>query len=61
MNLKIEIFNEADRLAVAAILIKNGYKVYQSKERKAPNSKAYVYYLVAEKTDDKKDDNCDES
>ena len=28
MNLKIEIFNEADRLAVAAILIKNGYKVY---------------------------------
>jgi len=47
--MKIEIFTEQDRLTVAAILVKNGYKVWQGKERKTPTGKAYVYYLVAEK------------
>lgn len=59
--LKIEIFNESDRLTVASILVKNGYKVYQSKERKAPTSRAYTYFIVAEKTDDQKGSKADES
>lgn len=47
--MKIEIFKEEDRMTVAAILVKNGYRVSQGKGRKAPNSKAYVYFLEAEK------------
>lgn len=47
--MKIEIYNEADRLTVAAILVKNGYKVWQSKERRTPTGKAYTYYVEAEK------------
>lgn len=47
--MKIEIFNEADRLEVAAILVKNGYKVWQSKEWRTPTGKPFVYYIEAEK------------
>ena len=47
--MKIEIFNEADRLEVAAILVKNGYKAWQSKERRTPTGKSFVYYIEAEK------------
>lgn len=47
--MKIEIFNEADRLEVAAIPVKNGYKVWQSKERRTPTGKSFVYYIEAEK------------
>ena len=50
--MKIEIFKEEDRMTVAAILVKNGYRVNQGKERKSPTSKAYVYYLEAEKVSD---------
>lgn len=41
---KIEIFHEADRLAVAQVLIKNGYTVRQTRER-AEGKKSYLYYL----------------
>ncbi len=47
--MKLEIYNEADRLEVAAILVKNGYRVCQGKERRSPTSKAYTYYIEAEK------------
>lgn len=50
--MKIEIFKEEDRMTVAAILVKNGYRVSQGKGRKSPNSKAYVYYLEVDKPDD---------
>ena len=47
--MKLEIFKEEDRMTVAAILVKNGYRVNQGKERKTPNGKAYVYFIEAEK------------
>lgn len=47
--MKLEIFKEEDRMTVAAILVKNGYKVFQGKERKTPTSKSYIYFLEAEK------------
>ena len=50
--MKIEIFKEEDRMAVAAILVKNGYRVRQGKERKSANSKAYVYFIEADKPDE---------
>lgn len=43
--MKIRIFNEEDRMKVAAILVKNGYRVSQGKEPRAPKSKSYDYYL----------------
>lgn len=57
--MKIEIFKEEDRMTVAAILVKNGYRVSQGKERKSPNSKAYVYYLEVDKSNEevKSDEN----
>ena len=50
--MKIEIFKEEDRMTVAAILAKNGYRVSQGKGRKSPNSKAYVYYLEIDKSNE---------
>ena len=47
--MKLEIYNEEDRLKVAAILVKNGYTVRQSKEKRMPSGKSYVYYLHADK------------
>lgn len=46
---KIEIKGENDRLAIATLLVKNGYTVRQGKEPKSPSSKSYVYYVYAEK------------
>lgn len=46
--MKLEIFKQEDRMTVAAILVKNGYKVSQGKARKAPNSKSYIYFLDVE-------------
>lgn len=54
--MRLEIFKEEDRLAVASVLVKNGYKVYQGKERKTPTSKSYVYFLEAEKVKDGEND-----
>lgn len=41
---KIEIFQEQDRLTVAAILVKNGYTVRQLRER-VEGKRSYLYYL----------------
>lgn len=46
--MKLYIFNEEDRLKVAAILVKNGYRVSQDKERKTPTGKSYAYFIEAE-------------
>lgn len=43
---KIRIFNQDDRLAVASILIKNGYTVGQKKEKRTETGKTMDYYLV---------------
>lgn len=56
--MRIEIFKEDDRMAVAAILVKNGYKVFQGKERKTPTSRSYAYFLEVAKV---KDGDSDES
>lgn len=45
---KLEIFNEADRLAVASILVKNGYTVRQSRER-VEGKKSYIQLLEYQK------------
>ncbi len=45
--MKIRVFNEDDRMKVAAILVKNGYQVSQGKEPRSPKSKSYDYYLEA--------------
>ena len=41
---KLFISSEADRLTVAAILVKNGYKVSQGK-MKNPGKKNYLHFL----------------
>ena len=43
---KLRIFNQEDRLTVAAILIKNGYTVGQKKEKRTETGKTLDYYLV---------------
>ena len=47
MPVKIRIYNEEDRLKVAAILVKNGYRVEQGKEPR-PGTKSVDYMLVIE-------------
>lgn len=44
---KLKIMLEDDRLTVAAILVKNGYIVRQSKER-VEGKRSYAYYLEYE-------------
>lgn len=46
---KLEIFNEADRLAVAQVLVKNGYTVRQIRER-AEGKRSYLYFLEYSKS-----------
>ncbi len=50
--MKIEIYNEDDRLKVAAILVKNGYTVRQTKEKRTPTGRSYYYFLIVEKEDE---------
>jgi hypothetical protein len=45
---KLEIFKEEDRLAVAAILVKNGYTVRQGRER-IEGKKSYIQLLEYQK------------
>lgn len=44
--MKLKIFNQEDRLAVAQILVKNGYTVSQGKERRTETGKSLDYFLV---------------
>jgi len=50
---KLRINNEEDRLKVAAILIKNGYRVEQSKVARSSTTKTVDYVLIAEDVRDK--------
>ena len=45
--MKLRIFAEEDRLKVAAILVRNGYRVSQGKEKR-PSGRSYEYYIEAE-------------
>ena len=49
---RLEIFNEADRLAVASILVKNGYTVRQSRER-IEGKRSYIQLLEYQKNEKK--------
>ena len=51
MEVKVKISNLEDRLVVANILVKNGYTVRLSKERKPGKGNQYSYFVVAEKDD----------
>lgn len=46
--MELRIFNQDDRIKVAAILVKNGYEVAQKKRKKTETGKTYVYYLEVE-------------
>ncbi len=48
---RIYIATEADRLTVAAILVKNKYTVRQGSQRR-PGSKSYDYFLDFERNPD---------
>lgn len=43
--MKLKIYNQEDRLTVAAILIENGYTVAQGKKQRTPTGKSLDYYL----------------
>lgn len=45
---KLEIFKEEDRLTAAAILVKNGYRVRQTRER-VEGKRSYLYFLEYDK------------
>ena len=52
-RMELAIYNVDDRLKVAAILVKNGYKVWQGKRQKTPSGKTVDYILIAEEAEDK--------
>lgn len=43
--MELKIYNLEDRLAVAQILIKNGYTVSQGKRQRSPTGKTLEYFL----------------
>lgn len=43
--MELKIYNLEDRLAVAQILIKNGYTVSQAKRQRSPTGKTLDYLL----------------
>ena len=53
--MKLRIYNLDDRLAVSGILIKNGYTVGQTKQKKTDTGKIVDYYLVAKLSEENAD------
>lgn len=53
--MEIKIYNQQDRLDVAAILIKNGYTVSQGKKQRSPTGKTLDYYLKVSEDEDNAD------
>lgn len=43
--MELRIYNQEDRLAVAQILVKNGYSVGQCKRKRTETGKTLDYYL----------------
>lgn len=52
-TLELSIYNQEDRLTVANILFKNGYKVSQGKKKKTESGKMVDYLIIVEEVDDK--------
>lgn len=50
-TIELKIYNQQDRLDVAAILIKNGYTVSQGKKQRSPTGKTLDYYLKVQEDD----------
>lgn len=44
--MELRIYNQDDRLAVAQILLKNGYTVSQTKRKRTETGKIVDYYLM---------------
>lgn len=53
--MELKIYNLEDRLAVAQILIKNGYTVSQGKRKRTENGKILDYFLRIEEGSDNAD------
>ena len=49
-EIKLKIYSVEDRLAVASVLVKNGYTVSQTKEKRGTGA-AFDYYLRVVKED----------
>lgn len=50
--MELVIYAKEDRLAVAKVLIDNGYSVRQNKRRTTPTGKTVEYFLEVWKEDD---------
>ncbi len=50
--IKLNVKELEDRLTVGAILMKNGYKVSMTKEKKNGKGNQYNYFVVAEKSEE---------
>ena len=53
--IKLRIYNLDERLMVSTILIKNGYTVSQSKQKRTETGKVLDYFLVAKLDDENAD------
>lgn len=53
--MELRVYNQEDRLAVAAILIKNGYTVGQIKRKKGTSGKAVDYFLIVTEEEENAD------
>ena len=53
--MELKIYNQDDRLSVAAILIKNGYTVSQGKRQRSPTGKTLDYILNVSEDKDNAD------
>lgn len=54
-EMELVIYNQEDRLAVAQILVKNGYTVAQGKRRKTETGKQLDYFLKVSQDADNAD------
>lgn len=52
---ELRIYNQQDRLEVAAILMKNGYTVSQTKRQRTPTGKTVDYFLRVRTEEDNAD------
>lgn len=50
--MELAIYNQQERIEVAGILIKNGYKVSQGKRAKTQTGKQVDYLLIVEEVDE---------
>ena len=53
---KIRCYERSDRQSMAAILVANGYTVWQGKEAKSKNRKTVAYYIYFREPEEDQDD-----